>query len=243
MAAQGKLPNLSFVRFPHDHFGNFATAKFGVNTPDTQMADNDYAVGLLVEKVSNSRFKDDTLIVVIEDDAQNGPDHVDAHRSLVLFAGPFVKQGGAVVSKRYTTVNAVRTFQSVLGITPLGITDGLAQPMTDVFDDVAHPWAYQAIVPEVLRTTQLPLPARTALNSLQPDKALLAESQPRGNKDYWVKAMAGQHFEREDALDEPRFNRSLWKGLKGTPYPAHRHGRDMSAQRLQLLNGKIAARK
>ena len=238
-AAQGKLPNLSFVRFPHDHFGNFGTAKFGVNTPDTQMADNDYAVGLLVEKVANSRFKDDTLIVVIEDDAQNGPDHVDAHRSIVFFAGPFVKQGGAVVSKRYTTVNAVRTIQSVLGITPMGITDGLAEPMLDVFDDVARPWTYRAIVPEVLRTTQLPLPTRTAENSLPLTKSVVAHSRPRGDANYWVKAMAGQNFEREDALDEPRYNRALWKGLNGTPYPAVRHGRDLSTRRDSLLNGNI----
>lgn len=240
-AAQGKLPNLSFVRFPHDHFGNFGTAKFGVNTPDTQMADNDYALGLLVEKVANSRFKDDTLIVVIEDDAQNGPDHVDAHRSIIFFAGPFVKQGGAVISKRYTTVNAVRTIQNVLGITPLGITDGLAQPMTEVFEEVARPWTYQAIVPEVLRTTQLPLPTRTAENSLPLTQSVLARSKPRGDADYWVKVMAGQNFEREDALDEPRYNRALWKGLKGTPYPAVRHGRDMSVQRHLIFNGKISS--
>ena len=234
-AAQGKLPNLSFVRFPHDHFGNFATAKFGVNTPDTQMADNDYAVGLLVEKVAHSRFKDDTLIVVIEDDAQNGPDHVDAHRSIVFFAGPFVKQGGPVISKRYTTVNAVRTIQSVLGI-----TDGLAQPMTEVFDDVARPWTYRAIVPEVLRTTELPLPARTAENSLSV-KPALAYSTPRGDANYWAQAMKGQNFEREDDLDEPRYNRALWKGLKGTAYPAVRHGRDLRERRHLLLSGKAVS--
>jgi DNA-binding beta-propeller fold protein YncE len=242
-AAQGTLPNLSFVRFPHDHTGNFGTAKFGVNTPDTQVADNDYAVGQLVEKVANSRFKNDTLIVVIEDDAQNGPDHMDAHRSIVFFAGPFVKQGGAVISRRYTTVNAVRTIQSVLGITPMGITDGLAEPMLDVFDDVARPWAYQAIVPEVLRTTQLPLPTRTAENSLPLSKSVVARARPRGDANYWIKAMAGQNFEREDALDEPRYNRALWKGLQGTPYPAVRHGRDLSARRDSLLNGNIPSLK
>jgi YVTN family beta-propeller protein len=238
-AAQGTLPNLSFVRFPHDHTGNFGSAKFGVNTPDTQVSDNDYAVGLLVEKVAHSRFKDDTLIVVIEDDAQNGPDHMDAHRSIVFFAGPFVKQGGAVISRRYTTVNAVRTIQSVLGIKPTGITDGLAEPMLDVFDDVARPWTYRAIVPEVLRTTQLPLPARTAENSLPLTKSVVAHAKPRGDANYWIKAMAGQNFEREDALDEPRYNRALWKGLQGTPYPAVRHGRDLSTRRDTLLKGKL----
>ena len=95
-AASGKLPNLSLVRLPHDHFGDFGTAKFGVNTVETQMADNDYAVGLLVEKVARSRFKDNTLVFVIEDDAQNGADHVDAHRSVAYVVGPYVKQGAVV---------------------------------------------------------------------------------------------------------------------------------------------------
>ena len=89
----GNLPNLQFVRLPHDHFGDFTTAIDGVNTPDTQMADNDYAVGLLVEKVSKSPYKDNTLIFVIEDDAQDGGDHVDAHRSVAYIVGPYVKQG------------------------------------------------------------------------------------------------------------------------------------------------------
>jgi len=68
-AANGNLPALEFVRFPHDHFGNFSTAINNVNTPDRQMADNDYAVGLLVEKISKSQYKNNTLIFIIEDDA------------------------------------------------------------------------------------------------------------------------------------------------------------------------------
>jgi hypothetical protein len=95
----------------------------------------------------------------------------------------------------------------------------------------------------VLRTTQLPLPARTAENSLQPENAVMRQTQPRGNKDYWVHPMAGQNFELEDALDEPRFNRALWKGLKGTLYPTVRHGRDLSTGRTHLLNGKVASLK
>jgi DNA-binding beta-propeller fold protein YncE len=138
-AAHGNLPNLMFVRFPHDHFGNFATAIDGVNTPDTQMADNDYAVGLLVEKVSKSRYKDNTLIFIIEDDAQNGGDHVDAHRSIAYVVGPYVKQG-AVVSTPYNTVSMLRTIEDVLGLEPMGLTDGLASPMADVFEDTLRPW-------------------------------------------------------------------------------------------------------
>src|SRR5262249_40953997 len=100
----GKLPALELVRFMHDHTGDFATARDGVNTPETQIADNDYAVGLLVERIAKSKFADSTLVFVVEDDAQDGPDHVDAHRSIAFIAGPYVKQG-AVVSDHYTTVN------------------------------------------------------------------------------------------------------------------------------------------
>ena len=76
------------MRLSHDHLGIFNEAEDGVNTVETEMADNDYAVGLLVEKVAHSKYGKDTLIFVIEDDAQNGPDHVDAHRSLALSQGP-----------------------------------------------------------------------------------------------------------------------------------------------------------
>ena len=90
--AHENLPSLELVRLPHDHLGLFDEAVDGVNTVETEIADNDYAVGLLVEKIAHSKYAKDTLIFVIEDDAQNGPDHVDAHRSLALIAGPYVKQ-------------------------------------------------------------------------------------------------------------------------------------------------------
>lgn len=236
----GNLPNLSFVRLPHDHFGNYATAISGVNTPETQMADNDYAVGLLIEKVSKSRFKNDTLIFVIEDDAQNGPDHVDAHRSIAFVAGPYVKQG-ALVSERYTTVSMVRTIKDVLGLEAEGVTDGLTQPMAEVFDRKQRDWSYKAIVPEILRTTELPLPERTATNSLPLTKRVLAYAKPKRDAGYWQAAMQGQDFSREDNLDEPRFNRSLWSGLKGAvPYPTVRHGRDLKQGRQALIRTAVS---
>ena len=237
---QGNLPNLQLVRLPRDHFGDYATSGDGVNTPETQMADNDYALGLLIEKISKSRYKHNTLIFVIEDDAQNGPDHVDAHRSIAYVVGPYVKQG-ALVSERYTTVSMLRTMKDILGIEEMGITDGLAEPMSEVFDKKQRKWSYTAIVPEVLRTTQLPLPQRTAHNSLPLTQKVLAYSKPKQNAAYWDTAMRGQDFTVEDKLDEPRFNRSLWAGLKGAvPYPAVRHGRDLSANRNAVLKLSMA---
>lgn len=235
-AQNGNLPNLSFVRLPHDHFGNYSTAISGVNTPETQMADNDYAVGMLIEKVAKSRFKDDTLIFVIEDDAQNGPDHMDAHRSIAYILGPYVRQG-ALVSERFTTVNMIRTIKDVLGIESRGITDGLALPMSEVFEKIRRPWDYSAIVPEVLRSTQLPLPRKTVLNSLPVTTKSFAFAKPMQDAAYWQTAMQGQDFSVEDNLDEPSFNRSLWYGLKGmqVPYPETRHNNDLTRNRKDLL--------
>jgi len=233
----GALPALQLVRFPHDHFGSFAAAINGVNTPDTQMADNDYAVGLLVEKIAGSPYRDDTLIFVVEDDAQNGGDHVDAHRSIALVAGPFVKQQ-ALVSTPYNTVSLVRTICEVLGLGALGLTDGLAAPLAEVFERrrTPRPWRFQAVVPAVLRTTTLPLPPATAANSLPPERRRPGFDRPRGDAAAWEAAMAGQNFTREDSLDEEDFNQALWRGLMGDrPFPALRHGRDLSRDRDRLL--------
>ena len=112
---EGGLPSLSLVRFMHDHTGNFGTAIDGVNTPELQEADNDYAVGLLVQKIANSMYANNTLIFVIEDDAQDGGDHVDSHRSIAFVAGAYVKQG-ALVSTQYNTIDFVRTIEEVLGL-------------------------------------------------------------------------------------------------------------------------------
>jgi hypothetical protein len=128
------------------------------------MADNDYAIGLLIEKVAHSPYANDILIFIIEDDAQDGPDHVDAHRSIAYVVGPYVRQG-TVVSRPYNTVNMVRTIEEVLGLDPLGLTDGLAEPMTDVFEMASRPWTYDAIYPEPLMATDLPQPATLPLTA------------------------------------------------------------------------------
>src|SRR5262249_11263568 len=151
---RGAMPSLVLMDVANDHFGNFDHVTYGVNTPETQMADNDYAVGLILEAVAGSPFAKDTLLVTIEDDASDGPDHVSAQRTVALLAGPYVRQH-VVVSTRYTTVNVVKTIEEVLGIGPIGLNDALAAPMSDVFDTSRADWTYKAIVPDVLRSTQL----------------------------------------------------------------------------------------
>jgi DNA-binding beta-propeller fold protein YncE len=235
-AAKGQLPALEFVRIMHDHFGSFGDAIDGVNTVETQMADNDYAVGLIVEKIANSPFAKDTVVFTIEDDAQNGPDHMDAHRTVCLIAGAYVKQG-AVVSSRYTTVNVLRTIEELLGMKPMGLNDAAAAPMADAFDPVYKPWSYTARVPNVLRTTQLPLPPAQAGASAAESAYEARYDHPRNNAAWWGKHMRGQDFSVEDDLIQPRFNHALWLGLMGpgVPFPSRTTGTDLSKGRETLL--------
>lgn len=210
--AAGETPHLTLLRISHDHFGSFDDAIDGVNTPDRQMADNDYALGRIVEVVANSPAAADTLIAVVEDDAQNGADHVDAHRSIAYLIGPGVKRG-ALVSTRYSTVNLVKTIERVLNLSPLGLVDSIALPMADAFDPkfLAKPWRYSAQWPQPLDATALPKPAnyRAGLrpNSVAPERTAA----------WWSAAMAGQNFDAEDHLEPTAFNAALWKGMKGAP--------------------------
>ncbi len=220
------LPNLSLVRLAHDHFGRFGSALDGVNTLETQMADNDYAVGLLVEKVAHSKYAKDTLIFVIEDDAQGGPDHVDAHRSMAFIVGPYVKQG-AVISERYNTVAMLRTIEEVLGIKPLGLNDAVQPPMAAVFSQSQANWTYTAKVPAALRSTKLPVPPATGQT---------AEFKPAHDAAYWEEQTRSFDFTAEDRIDSEQFNLVLWKGLMGDkPYPYERDGRDLRHNRKELL--------
>jgi hypothetical protein len=224
-SASKAAPNLMLVQLGNDHFGAFDRAIDGVNTPDTQMADNDYALGLLIETVANSPFASDTLIVSIEDDACDGPDHVDAHRSVTLIAGPYVRQH-ALVSTRYTTVSVVKTIEEILGLDPIGLNDTFAAPMSDIFDPTITTWSYKAIVPDVLRSTKLPLPPADHAYNVA----------PRRSAEYWTNAMAGQDFSGPDRIDPVTFNRALWRGLKGdSPYPTTRTGADLRANRTRLV--------
>ncbi|VVM06927.1 bifunctional YncE family protein/alkaline phosphatase family protein [Methylacidimicrobium tartarophylax] len=206
-ARKGNLPALELIRLPHDHFGSFREAADRVDTVEAQMADNDYAVGLLVEKVARSRYKDDTLIFVIEDDAQAAADHVDAHRSIALVVGPFVKQG-AVIRRRFTTVSVLKTIEEILGFGPLCFYDQGAEPMTDLFDPAKQSWSYQAVVPAVLQKTDLPVRDQEG-----------AGASARHDASFWEELLGDQDFSDADQLDAERFNRALWIGLKGREKP------------------------
>jgi YVTN family beta-propeller protein len=219
-----KLPNFETVRFMHDHTGNFDTAIDGVNTPELQQADNDYAVGLLVQRVAKSRYADDTLIFVIEDDSQDGPDHVDSHRSTAYIVGPYVKKG-AVVSTHYTTVNMLRTIEDVLGLQHLSLHDANVAPMTDVFDIAQGPaWTFTAVPAKALLSTKLPIVVQKASSEG-------ADYRPLHDAAWWAEQTRAFRFDKEDMNDEDAYNRVLWRGTMGDdkPYPATRSGAALDA--------------
>jgi hypothetical protein len=190
------------------------------------VADNDYAVGLLIETVANSKYAKDTLIFVVEDDAQDGGDHVDSHRSIAFVVGPYVKQK-AVVSTQYNTVDFLRTIEEVLGLSPMNLNDALARPMTDIFNTTPSSWSFTAIPSPALYNTYLPLP---------PKQAGLIVPKPAHNAKYWARATTGMDFETEDRVDPLDFNHILWKGIMGKkPYPAAPTGLDLRQNREDLL--------
>jgi DNA-binding beta-propeller fold protein YncE len=233
--ASGTLPALTLLRLSHDHFGGFDKALDGVNTVETEMADNDYSLGMVVERIARGRAADSTLIFVIEDDAQNGADHVDARRSLALVVGPYVRHN-ALVSTRYTTINVLRTIEAVLGIRPLGLNDSLAMPMADLFDPNQAHWTYRAEAADILKGTQLPIPADRFVGNKSADARCSSRSSA-----FWAAAMKGQDFSKEDRLDTPRFNSALWLGLGSGPEPRARDGRDLRAGRADLLKSSARA--
>jgi YVTN family beta-propeller protein len=225
--SHGGLSSLVLLRLMHDHTGDFGTAIYHINTPERQQADNDYSVGLVVQKIAHSRYADDTLIFVIEDDSQDGADHIDTHRSIAFVVGPYVKHH-AVVSTEYNTVDFVRTMEVILGLKPLNISDAIAVPMADVFDLNQKTWTYTPTASRMLIGTGLPLP---------PSVAKLKPLEPTHSSAYWANVTRGMNFRVEDDFNFSRYDHILWKGLMGNrPYPKEPTRLDLSRHRAALLH-------
>jgi len=189
----GDWPNFMVMSLGEDHTHGLAPGAF---TPIAEVASNDRALGQIVEAVSHSRFWKETAIFVIEDDAQNGPDHVDAHRTVGLVISPWVKRGG-VDSTMYTTSSFVRTMELILGLPPMTQFDTAATPM--YFSFATEP-AFGAIDA---------LPARVDLVSRNPSTGAGA------------RASLKLDFSDYDRADPDELNRILWAALKpGEPMPA-----------------------
>jgi hypothetical protein len=213
--ANSDLPSLEMIRgLSHDHTGSFSTAVGGVNTPELQQADNDYAVGLLVQAVAHSPYAKDTLIIIIEDDSQDGADHIDSHRATTYFVGPYVKQH-AVVSTRYSQPSVLRTIEDIFGTEHINLNTYYARPMADVFDiKSSGKWTFNAVASTLLKLTTL---------GLDPNKVKFAagpDLKPSHDAQYWAEKTRGFDFSGEDRVPAELYNKILWDGLKGTAPPA-----------------------
>lgn len=220
--ANGNLPSLEMIRgLSHDHTGNFGSALGGVNTPELQQADNDYAVGLLVQTVANSPYAKDTLIIIIEDDCQDGADHVDSHRATTYFVGPYVKQH-AVVSTRFSQPNVLRTIEDIFGTEHLNLNTYYARPMADVFDiKSSGKWTFNAVASTLLKPL-LTTPISMGGLGFDPAKVQFAAGRklkPTHDAQYWTAKTRGFDFSGEDRVPTELYNKILWEGLKGAPAP------------------------
>ena len=183
-----QMPRLTIVRLGNDHT---AGTKKGERTPRAMVAENDVALGRLVEAITHSPFWKETAIFVIEDDAQNGSDHVDAHRTVGLVISPFTRRGGFVDSTMYSTVSMLRTMELILGLPPMSQHDASATPMTNAFVDAPDLTAF------VHRETRIPF------YEMNPDGAPL-------------QALAGTwDFTKEDAAPDLALNEAIWKSVRG----------------------------
>ncbi|MFN8095108.1 MAG: bifunctional YncE family protein/alkaline phosphatase family protein [Vicinamibacteria bacterium] len=184
---EGGLPQLNIVRLGNDHTQGTAP---GALTPRSQVAENDRALGRVVEAISKSRFWADSVVLVLEDDAQNGPDHVDAHRSVLLAAGGRVKRGH-VDSGMYSTASVLRTIELVLGIPPMSQYDAAARPLFTAFASAPDARGFAA------REARVPLDERNR------DDAPGAQASLRMNM--W----------EADLAPERELNEILWKSVRG----------------------------
>ncbi|MGJ7030563.1 bifunctional YncE family protein/alkaline phosphatase family protein [Niabella hirudinis] len=181
------LPRLSTIRLPNDHTQGTAPGKA---TPFANVADNDLAVGMLVEHLSKSPVWEQSVVFILEDDAQNGPDHVDAHRSTAYVAGGFVKRG-YVDHTMYSTSSMLRTMELILGLPPMTQYDAAAVPMWRCFSKTPDNASFTA------------LPAQVDLNDVNPAKSKLAALS------------RGLDFSDIDRVPDAIMNEMVWKAVRG----------------------------
>lgn len=187
LLAINAVPQLNTVRFINDHTEGLS---LGRPTVFSHVADNDLATGLFVEHLSNSPIWKESLIIIVEDDAQNGPDHVDAHRSTAYIAGGYVKQN-YVDHTVYTTSSLLRTMELILGLPPMSQYDASATPLWRCFDNTPdHP-------PFKARPCQVDLDEKNMTESI------------------WQKKSEKFDFTREDNINDNDFNQVIWKAVRG----------------------------
>jgi hypothetical protein len=189
--AKGEAPELSIVRLGNDHTSGTAPGKL---TPFALNADNDQAIGQLVDGVSHSKFWATTAIFIIEDDAQNGPDHVDSHRAPAFVISPYTRRG-VVDSNFYNQTSVLHTMEAVLGLRPMTQFDASAPVMFGGFltKPDGRPW------------------------SVLPPKTSLTERNPAHGEG--AKESAKLDFSEADRVDDDELNEILWRSIKKTAMP------------------------
>ncbi len=181
------VPQLSTLRFGNDHTEGLSLNK---PTPFAHVADNDLAVGMFVDYLSHSPIWKSSLIIIVEDDAQNGPDHVDAHRSTAYLAGGYVKQG-FVDHTAYTTASLLRTIELILGLPPMTQYDAPATPLWRCMNNSPNHPAF------TVRPSNIDLNLKN-----------LARSS-------WQQKSEKFDFTKEDIVSDTEFNEVIWKAVKG----------------------------
>jgi YVTN family beta-propeller protein len=189
--SSGTMPRFIIMRLPNDHTSGTTAGKIA---PLSAFGDNDYALGMIVEGVSKSRFWPKTAIFVIEDDAQNGPDHVDSHRSVMLALSPYTRRG-IIDSTMYNQSSVLRTIELILGMRPLTTFDAGARPLTAAFASTPNNAPYAVETPRISLTDRNPARSPTAARSARMD------------------------FSEADRIDDDELNDILWRALKQTEPP------------------------
>ncbi|HEU4904120.1 MAG TPA: alkaline phosphatase family protein, partial [Flavisolibacter sp.] len=194
LLAINKVPQLNTLRLINDHTEGLSK---GRPTPFAHVADNDLAVGMLIEYLSRSSIWKESAVFIVEDDAQNGADHVDAHRTTAYVAGGFVKRA-FVDHTMYATTSMVRTIELILGLPPMSQYDAAATPMWRCFSAKADLTPFKS------------LPSNVDL-----DNRNIAVNE-------WQRRSELFNLDKEDAVPDLEFNRVLWHGIKGdhVPFPA-----------------------
>jgi YVTN family beta-propeller protein len=197
---KGAMPNLIYLTLPCDHTDG---TRPGFPTPRAMVADNDLALGMIVEGVTKSKFWPHTCIFVVEDDPQDGFDHVDAHRTVALCISPYTKRR-AVDSTNYNQTGMVKSIELILGLPPMNQLDLAATPMRGCFTDQPDLTPYAC------------LPNRIPLDEMNPPLERL-----RGKALHWAKVSLALNLDEGDKADEETLNRILWHAVKGdgVPYP------------------------
>lgn len=195
-----QFPELMIMALPNDHTIGLRP---GYPTPRAMIADNDYALGQIVEAVSKSRFWESTVILVVEDDSQGGWDHISSYRTVALVISPYSRLK-KTISSYYTQPSMVRTIEQILGLNPMNIQDAIANPMVDCFDTKIDLTPYTA-VPNYIPIDEMNKP----LNSLS------------GKSLHYAKQSLLPVFDKIDSGNDDLLNRILWFAEKGNaPYPA-----------------------